>query len=394
MISLPPEVLMASKKLDEAGYENYLVGGALRDALLGRKTRDYDLATSAKPQQVRKLFKKQPLSLSGQKHGTVAIYYPNLHIDITTFRTEGSYSDFRHPDQVNYVTDIKEDLARRDFTINAMAYHPQKGLLDPYGGQSDLDHKIIRAVRDPFTRMGEDALRILRGLRFAATLSFDIEPDTARAMHAQAELLSRIAKERITMELEGLFAQEEIARTIADYPDVFRTLVPGLDFRAFVRSCEYPCAERLLRFLLLRTYSISKQSFYQAFKLSKKDQNTLELCYTNRHRLLQKEATLLQWLTIDLRDKLPLFFHYCLADASKGEFRTIKSVWKFYEGLDKTDWVIDLSDLAIRGQDLLDLGLQGEEIGHCLIEAFTAVVNGYCENEKEKLLQYLSPQYK
>lgn len=201
MMFLPETVLQCMQALENAGYQAYAVGGCVRDSLLGITPHDYDLCTNASPAQIRSVFSGCSLVLAGEKHGTIGVVTDSGVIEITTFRTEGGYQDSRHPDWVRFVTTIEEDLARRDFTVNAMAYSPRTGLIDPWGGQRDLQQKILRTVGDPATRFTEDALRILRGVRFAVRFSLTPEAATEQAMFCLAPNLEQLAKERVFDEL-------------------------------------------------------------------------------------------------------------------------------------------------------------------------------------------------
>lgn len=179
---MPRFVRQVLKRLNGAGFEAYVVGGCVRDALLDRWPHDWDICTSALPQQVIDCFPDCAVHPTGIQHGTVLVVQESEGVEATTFRTEAGYSDHRHPDQVTFVRSVEEDLGRRDFTINAMAYHPDCGIVDPFGGRLDLERKMIRCVGMPEERFEEDGLRILRALRFAARYGFVIEPETARAM--------------------------------------------------------------------------------------------------------------------------------------------------------------------------------------------------------------------
>ena len=192
--------------LHAAGYAAYAVGGCVRDGLLGLCPHDWDLCTSALPQQVMNLFGEERCIPTGLQHGTVTVKQGGGLYEVTTFRTEGTYSDGRHPDEVHFVPDVREDLARRDFTINAMAYNEKEGLIDPFGGQNDLQQGIVRAVGVPYQRFTEDALRILRLYRFAARFGFAIDPATAQAAEALCTHLDCVSAERIEEELSKLLA--------------------------------------------------------------------------------------------------------------------------------------------------------------------------------------------
>ena len=213
-------------RLHGAGYAAYAVGGCVRDSLLGRTPQDWDLCTSARPEQVLALFGEGQCIPTGLQHGTMTIKYGGQLYETTTFRTEGAYTDGRHPDQVHFVPDVRQDLARRDFTINAMAYNDAEGLIDPFGGQQDLQQGILRAVGDPATRFEEDALRILRLYRFAARFGFAIDPPTGQAARALCAHLDCVSVERIEEELSKLLA----APAPAAYLDekILKVIIPEL----------------------------------------------------------------------------------------------------------------------------------------------------------------------
>lgn len=213
-------------RLHGAGYAAYAVGGCVRDSLLGRTPQDWDLCTSARPEQVLALFGEGQCIPTGLQHGTVTIKYGGQLYETTTFRTEGAYTDGRHPDEVHFVPDVRQDLARRDFTINAMAYNDAEGLIDPFGGQQDLQQGILRAVGDPATRFEEDALRILRLYRFAARFGFAIDPPTGQTARALCAHLDCVSVERIEEELSKLLA----APAPAAYLDekILKVIIPEL----------------------------------------------------------------------------------------------------------------------------------------------------------------------
>ncbi len=231
---LPKEVRYCLNALEQAGYSAYAVGGCVRDSLLGLEPQDYDICTSATPEQTAVVFARHRLVRNGEKHGTVGVVLEDHVYEITTFRTEGGYSDSRHPDWVDFVTHIEDDLARRDFTVNAMAYSPADGYIDPWGGRADLEKRILRAVREPTVRFREDALRILRGVRFA--VRFGLEPDNAteEAMNDLAPLLDNLAKERIFSELCKLLPHvtpQDLLRYKKIITQVIPELAPTVDFQ-------------------------------------------------------------------------------------------------------------------------------------------------------------------
>ena len=225
-LTLDPGAAALLDALHAAGYAAYAVGGCVRDSLLGRTAHDWDLCTSALPQQVMELFGTEQCIPTGLQHGTVTIKYGGQLYETTTFRTEGSYTDGRHPDEVQFVPDVREDLARRDFTINAMAYNAAEGLVDPFGGQADLQNGLLRAVGEPQQRFTEDALRILRLYRFAARFGFALDAATARAARQLAPHLDCISAERIQEELAKLLAAPQPGAYLE--PAVLAVVLPEL----------------------------------------------------------------------------------------------------------------------------------------------------------------------
>jgi len=225
-LTLDPGAAALLNALHAAGYAAYAVGGCVRDSLLGRTAHDWDLCTSALPQQVMELFGAERCIPTGLQHGTVTIKYGGQLYETTTFRTEGSYTDGRHPDEVQFVPDVREDLARRDFTINAMAYNEAEGLVDPFGGQKDLQNGLLRAVAEPQQRFTEDALRILRLYRFAARFGFALDAATARAARQLAPHLDCISAERIQEELAKLLAAPQPGAYLE--PTVLAVVLPEL----------------------------------------------------------------------------------------------------------------------------------------------------------------------
>ena len=224
---LPESPMLCMQTLRQAGFEAYAVGGCVRDSLLGLTPHDYDLCTNALPAQTAEIFADYTLVRSGEKHGTIGVVIGKEVIEITTFRTEGGYQDSRHPDWVKFVSNITEDLSRRDFTVNAMAYSPETGYIDPFGGQEDLKNHILRAVGDPETRFTEDALRILRGVRFGVRFGLTPEKETLAAMKKLAPLMDKLARERVFEELCKLLPLVT-AEDMAVYQDILAQAVPVL----------------------------------------------------------------------------------------------------------------------------------------------------------------------
>jgi tRNA nucleotidyltransferase (CCA-adding enzyme) len=216
-LEIPPEVIEAVRRLKDAGFQAYIVGGMVRDMVLGRDygirrtPKDFDVATSAHPKDVQRVFKK--VIPTGIQHGTVTVILGGAHIEVTTFRSEGDYVDGRRPETVEFHSDIEADLARRDFTINAMAEDPTTGeLVDPFGGRADLSARVVRCVRDPLERFGEDGLRCLRAVRFATLLVFELDPNTEAAIAPRLSVFRKVAMERVRDELLKIIASQHVAR--------------------------------------------------------------------------------------------------------------------------------------------------------------------------------------
>ncbi|MBQ8975646.1 MAG: HD domain-containing protein, partial [Oscillospiraceae bacterium] len=226
-IAVPEHVGVLLKKLTDAGYEAYVVGGCVRDSLLGIEPKDWDVCTDALPEQTMQVLAEYKLIPTGLKHGTVTVVSHGKSVEITTFRTDGQYSDNRRPDSVSFVSSLREDLARRDFTINAMAY--RGGIVDLFGGTQDLKNGVIRCVGNPEKRFSEDALRIMRALRFASRYGFSVEQGTSDAVHTLRGLLKNIAYERIFTELKGILMGAGAGRMLVDFADVFAVIMPEIE---------------------------------------------------------------------------------------------------------------------------------------------------------------------
>ena len=246
MYELPAPVTLALDRLQEAGYEACLVGGCVRDLLRGQRPQDYDLTTSARPEQTEAVFAGAQLVETGLRHGTVTVLLDGMALEITTFRVDGSYSDARRPDAVRFTPSLCEDLARRDFTVNAMAWAPRTGLLDPFGGRADLEAGVLRCVGDPARRFTEDALRILRALRFSATLDFSIEAETGRALRKLAPRLELVSAERVYSELWKLLCGVGAGRVVLDWTEVLGQVLPELlPMRGFDQRNRHHCYDVL-----------------------------------------------------------------------------------------------------------------------------------------------------
>lgn len=393
-IALPDYVITAIQALDRAGFESCVVGGAVRSSLLGLPVHDYDLTTSAVPEEMESVFARYHVIPTGIIHGTLTVVIDRHPLEITTYRTDGTYQDHRHPDEVRFTKSLQEDCARRDFTINAMCYHPDRGIIDFFGGQKDLQDHVLRTVGDPERRFNEDALRILRALRFAAQLHFTIEPATAAALLDQAPSLSRIAKERIQAELLMILKADGCAEILREYRPVMNLIMPQLKAASdaqwnhacrIIANTEPEEAVRMAVLLLHACPSGSRQQALRDLKLTVMFQRTvMELIGHVEDPLADR---------IDLRRLLhvlqPPFRLYLQFRAAIDPEIDPEKVQSLYEAIQKDHDCIQLRDLGIGGRDLEALGLQGAAISQALNEALEAVMSDRVPNEKEALLRLI-----
>jgi len=246
--SIPENITKIIDMLENAGYEAYIVGGCVRDSLMGIPPHDFDITTSALPEETEQVFSGMRLIETGLKHGTVTVLSDGEPVEITTYRVDGEYLDSRRPESVTFTRNIRDDISRRDFTMNGIAYSPKRGLFDEFGGSADIKRGVIRAIGDPEKRFREDALRILRGMRFAATLGFQIEEHTAQAMLDNQELLKNISAERVFSELCGLLtgrnAGSNVARVLIEFREVIAVILPEFrDCFDFRQHSKYHCLD-------------------------------------------------------------------------------------------------------------------------------------------------------
>ena len=431
---LPPNIQNCIDLLEAAGFAAYAVGGCVRDACLGRNPHDYDLCTGALPAQTEAVFRDFRLVLAGEKHGTVTVITEDGPVEITTFRTEGGYRDNRHPDWVKFVPDIQGDLARRDFTVNAMAYSPTRGFADPFGGREDLRNHVLRAVGDPEARFREDSLRILRGVRFAARFGLTPEEHTMQAMLSQAGLMENLARERVFEELCKLLLvakAEDITRFAPILAAVIPELAPmiGFDQRSphhaydlithTAHVVEGVPAELPLRWAALlhdtgkvTTFTLDatgRGHFYGHAKDSAAiaDDILRRLKAPTALReevvpLIGRHMTRLQPDRKLLRRQVSKYgfpmveAQLALQQADMGSKGTVEDdgsavfaeVRQLLADLKAEDACLSLKDLAVDGNDLMALGFQGRAIGACLNRLLELVVEERLPNKKEALLAF------
>ncbi|MBE6415416.1 MAG: CCA tRNA nucleotidyltransferase [Akkermansiaceae bacterium] len=434
MIQIPEHALTVVERLERYGYEAYVVGGCVRDSLLGRGPKDWDVCTNALPEEVLRVFRRFHVIKTGLQHGTVTVMVSHQPVEVTTFRIDGAYTDNRHPDSVNFVSRVEEDLARRDFTINAMAYNPTRGLVDAFGGQEDLRAGIIRCVGEPDARFNEDGLRILRALRFAARYNFGIETETAFSIHRNRHLLENVSVERIFAELKGILVGEGVLGMMQAFPDVFAIIIPelaptiGFDqhnphhcydvWTHIAHAVQAAPADEVLRLALLlhdiakpATYTLGedgKGHFYDHGQVGadmardillhlKSDTATLQNVVTlvrEHDRVLPTTApgmrriigklgisTLQQLLAVKQADMSAQSSHE--REQKKATLRDARLLLE--EMLDEPP-AFTVGDLAITGRDLIALGVKpGPALGHILKTLLSEVQDELLDNTRDAL---------
>ncbi len=406
--ALPGPVLECLDRLKQAGFDAYAVGGCVRDHVLGVPPHDYDICTSARPEEMRRVFRGERTIETGIKHGTLTVLISGMPLEITTFRVDGEYLDGRHPESVRFTGRVADDLSRRDFTINAMAYAPGTGIVDPFGGQADCKAGVIRCVGKPERRFGEDALRILRALRFSARLGFPIEENTARAAREGREQLRKISRERVAVELTGILTAAHAARVLQDFPDILCAAVP--DVSETVQSARWAHTLRTLSFVppepALRWAALLLESprperpdlpfeIMQGLKMPVKISETVrKLVFSTR--LYREKSPSVRYclmvlgpeqtgLLLDLREADALALRPPSAEPAIRE-EYIQAREELRRLLDE-NVCYSLSQLAVNGKDMAAAGLRGAQIGQTLNTLLTRVVLGELPNEREALLR-------
>ena len=378
------------KSLTDAGYRADVVGGPVRDYLLGKAPSDYDITTSALPSEVKAVFSAHKTLDTGIKHGTVTLILDGEPYEITTYRVDGEYKDSRHPECVTFTARIEEDLARRDFTVNAMAYGIDGQICDPFGGRDDLERRLIRAVGVAHERFSEDALRILRGIRFASVLGFAIEDDTAAAMRDLAPTLDRISAERIYTEWCKLLTGDGAYDVIEKYFDIITVFLPELSGAKLPQRDAFNLASPTVRQLsLFASFSDSASRFSSAM-MRLKSPTAVRECGTAVLGALESAS-------FDTDEQTGLILH----KIGEGHTRELLSLCILLGKCTADDknrletYVCNarpyrISDLAVGGNDLLALGIKGRAIGAVLEELILSVISGKVENSKDSLCELAS----
>ena len=431
---LPETIAEIIQILERNGFAAYVVGGCVRDACLGLTPHDYDLCTSALPEQTEAVFRNRRLVLAGKKHGTIGVVTESGVVEITTFRTEGCYRDNRHPDWVRFVPDVESDLARRDYTVNAMAYSPVRGYADPFGGREDLEKGILRAVGDPETRFQEDSLRILRGVRFAVRFGLQVEPSTEKAMLAQAPLMENLARERVFDELCRLLplvTAEDLIRFAPVLAAVIPELKPmiGFDQRSPHHGYDlYTHTARVvagvpgdleLRWAALLhdigkvpTFTLDENGrghFYDHAAKGAEMADTILRRLKAPKTLREKVVLLIEkhmlWLEPEKKllrrqigrlgqDTVYQILSLQMADNSSkgtpksGENEKYIQILDVLEEIKSEDGCFSLKDLAVNGNDLIKIGFSGRTIGLMLNWLLEQVMEETLPNERDVLLDW------
>ena len=378
----PDYVKSIIARFESAGEEAFIVGGCLRDALLGKAPDDFDMATSALPERTMELFADKRLITNGLKHGTVTVVVDSHPVEITTFRIDGSYTDSRHPDEVRFTARIEEDLSRRDFTVNAMAYNESAGLVDPFGGREDLALKLLRAVGDPERRFDEDALRIMRAFRFSAQLGFDIEKGTLRGAGEKKDGLRSIARERIGVEFLKLVTSPD--------PTDALTKMKLLGVMPYVLG-DYLPSDALIR-LISKMPAVPSARL--GLLLSETDGQSVravlrELKYSSK--LVSSAAAVAEGARAEIRSgadagRLALHFGDSAPYAAlASELLGISPEGAHRLAEDRLTLPHSLGDLAIKGADVIALGASGKQIGEILNSLLEAVIDDPQKNKREIL---------
>jgi len=379
---LPKAALSVMTLLEDKGFEVYLIGGYVRDLLIKRKSTDLDMATNASSKAMIEIFKDYPLSLIGEKLGTVGVKIEDTWVELTTYRSESTSSNFRHPDEVRFIGSLKDDVLRRDFTINALALNIYGDLIDYTDGLNDLEQKRIRAIGHPEERFAEDALRILRALRFSSQLGFTIDPTTEKAMWAQAELIEHLPMERIATEIDKLIKGKHATTVLKQYSDLIR---PYFDVDLSLIDHLEIMNDPVFRYLCLLDSNSSAQiqEKLSRLKLSKKlIQKVLDLKTLNQirtqdrfeiKRLMHDYGTAMVCMSVA---------YHMVLQREGIDARVVLSLLESHA-------VVHLKDLAVKGDDLKTLGYTGKEISISLNALLDLVMNEKIENDREALIKAL-----
>lgn len=435
MTLIPDEARYIIDTLISAGYEAYCVGGFVRDLVMGVAAKDCDITSNATAKEIKAVFTNEKIIDTGIKHGTVTIVLNSLLFEVTTYRIESTYSDNRHPDKVTFTRSLKEDLSRRDFTVNSIAYNEKEGFIDLFGGRKDIENKIIRCVGDPKKRFEEDSLRILRGIRFASTLGFTVEEETKKAMLECRQLINNLSRERVFAELSKMLCGKNIKQILTEFAPVLGEVIPEINemdgfkqhnfhhiydvltHTAVVVESTPPLLHLRLAALFHDIakplcFSLDEKGvghFYSHASKSARiaEERLTELRCDNKTkdaviRLVKAHDTPIEESEKIIKRRLnsmgeELFFDLIKlnrADTAglapefaerNAHFDRLEEMAR--EILQKED-CFSLKHLAVNGRDMIELGLKGKEIGQRLDVLLEAVIDGRVENKRAALIKY------
>ena len=432
-MEIPEQIEEVLEKLETAGFEAYIVGGCVRDGIMGKTAHDYDITTSAEPRETERVFSDCRVVETGIKHGTVTVLFKGMSVEITTFRVDGDYPDGRHPSEVSFSRNLEDDLARRDFTMNAIAYSPRRGIIDIYGGEADIKARVIRCVGEPEKRFSEDALRVMRALRFSSVLGFDIEEDTKSAIFLKKETLAKVSKERIFSELKQLLCGGNVKKVLLEYREVFAEIIPEIQemfdydqhskyhnstlFEHTARAVEAAPAREKMRLAMFfhdigkpacRTTDENGEGHYygHASKSAElADKILRDLKCDNALRIRVCEIIKYHDIPIELSHRAikrqlsklggELFCDVMEAhiadDSAKQPFtlartETARQAIRIAEEIAQEKPCLDLKALAVNGGDLKEILEPSPMMGEILGELLSEVVDGTLENDKAALM--------
>lgn len=438
-MNIPYQARLAIELLKNSFFEAYLVGGCVRDFLLKIPPKDWDIATSATPDDIKTVFAKYKIIEIGAKYGTISVLIEELLLEITTFRIDGNYKDKRRPDFVYFTRSLKKDLSRRDFTINAIALSSDGKILDFFDGVNDLKLKILRCVGTPDTRLSEDALRILRALRFCSLLNFKVEELTANSIHKNKDLLKNVSAERKRVEFEKILCSKNVYKIIFEFVDVVGILVPEIlntiDFNQknlyhhlnlfehILKTVENVSKDKNLRFAAF-FHDIGKPDCFSEFdstgqhyphtksscKIAEKNMKKLKFSKASLNEvlmLIEHHDCLIRPITSDIRrflNKLGENTFYKLLNLKRANifaqnpkffYREIKvqKLEKILKEVIDKNMCFSLKNLKINGKDIMALGYRGRKVGNALIFLLNATINEEVANNKEDLIAFLIEKY-
>ena len=430
---LNPELKFILKTLENAGYEAYIVGGCVRDFLMNRKIHDFDITTNALPEKVTEIFSSFKVIPTGIKHGTVTVIYHDRPFEITTFRIDGSYSDSRRPDTVEFTSSLTDDLSRRDFTMNAIAMDRNGNIYDHFGGAEDIKKGIIRCVGDPEKRFTEDALRILRAVRFSSQLGFKIESETSETLFKLKQRLDFVSRERVREELDKIIFGENCIYTMMTYREIIAQIVPEIresfDFQQHSRYHKYDVYEHTVRavdsaitpFLkrVMFFHDIGKPAMFRLdekgtghfkhhaeygaemtkniMKRLKYDNKTINVTYELIYRHSDKIMTERQAMQTVSEIGADMFFmlmqvkradNYAKNEFVLQEHEVFSRIEENIKRMIENNVCMSISQLAVNGNDISELGIKGQKIGNTLKILLGLVMDGAVSNDREELISY------